>query len=166
MGRGFKGSMIVELQELVQIVKKLRREGKRIVFTNGCFDILHIGHVRYLKSARGYGDILVVGLNSDESVRKIKGDKRPLIPQGERAEILSSVRFVDYVVVFNEPDPYSTIAAIKPDVLVKGADWPIENIVGRDIVESCGGEVHTIPLVEGASTSGIIEDIINKYSKK
>ncbi len=157
--------MIVELQELVHIVERLQREGKRIVFTNGCFDILHIGHVRYLNSARGYGDILVVGLNSDESVRKIKGDKRPVIPQRERAEILSSIRFVDYVVIFNEQDPYSTIAAIKPDVLVKGADWPTENIVGRDIIESYGGEVHTIPLVEGASTSGIIEGIIKKYGK-
>ncbi len=156
--------MIVDLPNLVPIVAELKRDGKRIVFTNGCFDILHIGHVRYLKSARGLGDILVIGLNSDASVRKIKGDKRPIVPQAERAEVLSSVRFVDYVIIFNEPDPYNTIAAVKPDILVKGGDWSIDNIVGRDIVESYGGEVHTIPFVEGASSSKIIEEILTRHS--
>ena len=155
--------MIVDLPKLVPIVAELKRDGKRIVFTNGCFDILHIGHVRYLKSARGLGDILVIGLNSDVSVRKIKGDKRPIVPQAERAEVLYSVRFVDYVIIFNEPDPYNTIAAVKPDILVKGGDWSIDNIVGRDIVESYGGKVQTIPFIEGASSSRIIEDIMKKY---
>lgn len=155
--------MIVELPELVQVVEGLKREGKKIVFTNGCFDILHAGHVRYLKEARRLGHILIVGLNSDDSVKKIKGDKRPIVPQGERAEVLCSIRFVDYVVIFDEPDPYNVIAAIKPDILVKGGDWPLDKIIGRDIVESYGGEVRTIPFVEGASSSRIIDVIINKH---
>lgn len=155
--------MIVDLPELVRIVEGLKREGKRIVFTNGCFDILHVGHVRYLKEARRFGDILIVGVNSDVSVRKIKGDNRPIIPQGERAEVLSSIRFVDYVIIFGEPDPHNLIAAIKPNVLVKGGDWSREKIVGGDIVESSGGEVHTVPFVEGASSSRIIETIIKMY---
>jgi rfaE bifunctional protein nucleotidyltransferase chain/domain len=158
--------MIVTLEEVATIAVGLKQEGRRIVFTNGCFDIIHIGHIRYLRSARQYGDILIVGLNSDESVRKIKGDKRPIVPQTERAEVLSSVRFVDYVVIFNEPDPYSVIAAVRPDVLVKGGDWSVDNIIGRDIVESYGGDVLTIPFIKGASSSGIIENIIKKYSKE
>ena len=155
--------MILNMSELSLIVKSLKQAGKRIVFTNGCFDIIHVGHVRYLKEARNLGDVLVVGLNSDESVRSIKGMNRPIVPQGERAEVLSSLRDVDYVVIFNEPDPYNTIAAVKPDILVKGGDWRIEDIIGRDIVESCGGKVCTIPFIEGASSSRIIENIINKY---
>ena len=148
--------MIVSLLELVPIVAGLKQAGRRIVFTNGCFDILHVGHVRYLKSARALGGTLIVGLNSDKSVKRIKGDKRPIVPERERAEVLSSIRFVDYVVMFDEPDPYNTIAAIKPDILVKGGDWSLENIVGRDIVESYGGEVHTLPFIEGASSSRMI----------
>ena len=158
--------MIVTLEEVTTIAAGLKQEGRRIVFTNGCFDIIHIGHIRYLRSARQYGDILIVGLNSDESVRKIKGDNRPIVPQTERAEVLSSLRFVDYVVIFNEPDPYNAIAAVRPDVLVKGGDWSVDNIIGRDIVESYGGDVLTIPFIEGASSSGIIENIIKKYSKE
>jgi len=158
--------MIVSLPELVPIVAGLKQAGRRIVFTNGCFDILHVGHVRYLKSAKALGGALIVGLNSDKSVKRIKGDKRPIVPERERAELLSSIRFVDYVVLFDEPDPYNTIAAIKPDILVKGGDWSLENIVGRDIVESYGGEVHTLPFIEGASSSRMIEDIIKKYGKK
>ena len=158
--------MIVSLPELVPIVAGLKQAGRRIVFTNGCFDILHVGHVRYLKSAKALGGALIVGLNSDKSVKRIKGDKRPIVPERERAEVLSSIRFVDYVVLFDEPDPYNTIAAIKPDILVKGGDWSLENIVGRDIVESYGGEVHTLPFIEGASSSRMIEDIIKKYGKK
>ncbi|MBI5194372.1 MAG: D-glycero-beta-D-manno-heptose 1-phosphate adenylyltransferase [Nitrospirae bacterium] len=156
--------MVVELPELVGIIDKLKQEGKRIVFTNGCFDIIHLGHVTYLKKAREYGDILIVGLNSDESVKGIKGDKRPVIPQGERAEVLSSIRYVDFVVIFNEPDPYKTITAIKPDVLVKGGDWAIENIIGRDIVESRGGTVCNIPYIEGASSTNIIEEILKRFN--
>ncbi len=156
--------MIVELQELIKVVNRLKQEGKRIVFTNGCFDIIHLGHVLYLKSAKEYGDILVVGLNSDKSVKIIKGDKRPVVPQGERAGVLSSIRFVDYVVIFNEPDPYKIIEAVKPDVLVKGGDWAIENIIGRDIVESSGGKVYNIPYIEGSSSTNIIEEILKRYS--
>lgn len=157
--------MIVVLEELVPVIARLKQDCKRIVFTNGCFDIIHAGHIRYLKSAKDLGDILVVGLNSDESVRTIKGESRPIISQEERAEILSSIRPVDYVVIFNEPDPYKTIAAIKPDILIKGGDWAIEDIVGRDIVESYGGEVRTIPFVEGFSSSRIIGDVLNRYRK-
>ena len=157
--------MIVSLPELVPIVAGLKQAGRRIVFTNGCFDILHVGHVRYLKSAKALGGALIVGLNSDKSVKRIKGDKRPIVPERERAELLSSIRFVDYVVMFDEPDPYNTIAAIKPDILVKGGDWSLENIVGRDIVESYGGEVHTLPFIEGASSSRMIEDIVTRYGK-
>lgn len=156
--------MILDILELSSIVNTLKQDGKRIVFTNGCFDIIHVGHVRYLKEARELGDVLVVGLNSDISVRTIKGSNRPIVPQGERAEVLSSLKYVDYVVIFGEPDPYNTIAAIKPDVLVKGGDWGIDKIIGRDIVESYGGKVCTIPFIEGASSSGIIEDILTKYS--
>ncbi|HBI22625.1 MAG TPA: D-glycero-beta-D-manno-heptose 1-phosphate adenylyltransferase [Nitrospiraceae bacterium] len=157
--------MLIALEEFVPVIARLKQDGKRIVFTNGCFDIIHVGHIRYLKSAKELGDILVIGLNSDESVRKIKGDNRPIVSQGERAEVLSSIRSVDYVVIFNEPDPYNTIAAIKPDILIKGGDWAIDNIVGRDIVESYGGEVRTIPFVEGFSSSRIIGDVLNKFRK-
>ena len=155
--------MVLDLSQLSSIVDSLKQAGRRIVFTNGCFDIIHAGHVRYLKEARSLGDVLVVGLNSDESVRAIKGMNRPIVPQGERAEVLSSLRDVDYVVIFNEPDPYNTIAAVRPDILVKGGDWSIENIIGRDIVESCGGKVCTIPFIEGSSSTNIIESIIRKY---
>lgn len=158
--------MVLNISELSSKVKTLKQDGKRIVFTNGCFDIIHVGHVRYLKEARKLGDVLIVGLNSDESVRTIKGTSRPIVPQAERAEVLSSLRSVDYVVIFNEPDPYNTIAALKPDILVKGGDWHIENIIGRDIVESCGGKVCTIPFIEGASSTNIIESIITKYRVK
>ncbi len=158
--------MILDISELSSVIKSLKQAGKRIVFTNGCFDIIHVGHVRYLQEARSLGDLLVVGLNSDESVRAIKGLSRPIVPQGERAEVLSSLRAVDYVVIFNEPDPYNTIAAVKPDILVKGGDWTIDKIIGRDIVESGGGRVCTIPFIEGASSTRIIEDIINKYNSK
>src|SRR3972149_5784565 len=157
--------MLIALEEFVPVIARLKQDGKRIVFTNGCFDIIHVGHIRYLKSAKELGDILVIGLNSDESVRKIKGDNRPIVSQGERAEVLSSIRSVDYVVIFNEPDPYNTIVAIKPDILIKGGDWAIDNIVGRDIVESYGGAVRTIPFVEGFSSSRIIGDVLNKFRK-
>ena len=158
--------MVLDISQLSSIVDSLKQAGKRIVFTNGCFDIIHVGHVRYLKEARSLGDVLVVGLNSDESVRAIKGMNRPIVPQGERAEVLSSLRDVDYVVIFYEPDPYNTIAALRPDILVKGGDWSIENIIGRDIVESYGGKVCSIPFIEGASSTNIIESIIKKYGEE
>lgn len=156
---------VVTLEELENGLGKARKSGKTIVFTNGCFDILHVGHVRYLAAARREGDLLVVGLNADASVRTIKGDNRPLLPQDQRAEVLASLSCVDYVVVFDAPDPAALIEAVVPDVLVKGADWAEENIVGADFVKSKGGKVVRVTLVPAASTSGIIEKIIDNYCR-
>jgi D-beta-D-heptose 7-phosphate kinase/D-beta-D-heptose 1-phosphate adenosyltransferase len=138
-------------------------EGKSVVFTNGCFDILHAGHVDYLAKAKECGDVLILGLNSDKSVRSIKGEKRPIVPEAERAFILSNLKSVDYVALFDEDTPFEIISAIIPDVLVKGADWPIDQIVGRDIVESNGGEVKTIKFVNQVSTTNIIKTILERY---
>jgi D-beta-D-heptose 7-phosphate kinase/D-beta-D-heptose 1-phosphate adenosyltransferase len=154
---------IQSLETLPGMIDRFKRDGKRIVFTNGCFDLLHVGHVRYLQQAKALGDVLVVGLNSDASVRQIKGEKRPLIAQEERAEILSALECVDLVVLFEDPTPYRLIAIVRPHVLVKGGDWPTEKIVGKDIVEQEGGKVFTIPLVQGASTSGLIGRIVERY---
>ncbi len=154
---------IVRCEELKETVQALKRAAKKIVFTNGCFDLLHIGHVRYLKAAKDEGDVLIVGLNSDRSVRLIKGPKRPLVPENERAEVVASLACVDFVTVFDEPDPLVTIRAVMPDVLVKGADWAEDAIIGRDIVERDGGRVVRIPLTEGASTSKMIENIVDSY---
>jgi len=145
------------------LVARLKGRGKKVVFTNGCFDILHVGHVRYLRKAKSQGDVLVIGLNTDRSVREIKGEKRPVVPEKERAEILAALEFVDYVVLFDEPDPFRLIEALKPNVLVKGADWPKSRIVGREIVEKIGGRVVRVPLVAGASSSGVIEKVIKAY---
>lgn len=136
-----------------------RTRGERLVFTNGCFDLLHVGHTRYLQEARKLGDCLVVGINSDASVRAIKSDGRPIVPEAQRAEVLAALACVDHVVLFDEPDPRALIAAIQPDVLVKGGDWPIDQIVGRDIVQACGGRVVTIPLVPDVSTTSLIRRI-------
>ncbi len=155
--------MLVSLERLLEILKEERRKGKRVVFTNGCFDVIHAGHVDYLEKAKNLGDILVVGLNSDHSIRRIKGEKRPIIPQEMRAKVLSSLKPVDYVVIFEEDTPAKLIEAIKPDVLVKGGDWPLEKIVGKDFVESYGGKVLTIPFEYDISTSQIIEKIIKLY---
>jgi rfaE bifunctional protein nucleotidyltransferase chain/domain len=155
---------IIKREALKEKVQALKRAGKSIVFTNGCFDFLHVGHVRYLKEAKAQGDVLVVGLNSDGSVRQIKGPRRPVVPEDERAEILASLACVDFVTLFDEPDPAMLIRLLMPDVLVKGADWATEAIVGRDIVESAGGRVVRIPLTEGVSTSGMIEKIIAGYA--
>ena len=135
------------------------REGKRLVFTNGVFDLLHPGHVRYLAEARGHGDALIVAVNSDRSVRAIKGPTRPINSELERAEVLDALASVDAVVVFDEPDPHAIISAIQPDVLVKGADWAADRIIGRDVVEARGGEVIRIEFAEGYSTTSIIEKI-------
>jgi len=150
------------LLELVEIVRERRALGHRVVFTNGCFDLLHRGHTRLLQQARELGDLLIVGLNSDASVRRVKGPSRPVLSEEERAEVLSALASVDYVVLFDEPDPGSTIAALQPDVLAKGADWAKDQIVGRETVEGRGGRVVTIPLVEGSSTSGIIDRILEQ----
>ena len=150
------------LRELVEIVRERRALGHRVVFTNGCFDLLHRGHTRLLQQARELGDLLIVGLNSDASVRHIKGPSRPVLSEEERAEVLSALASVDYVVFFDDPDPGSMIAALQPDVLAKGADWAKDQIVGRETVEGRGGRVVTIPLVEGSSTSGIIDRILEQ----
>ena len=132
----------------------------RIVFTNGCFDLMHVGHTRYLQAARDLGDLLVVAVNSDDSVRSLnKAPDRPIVPEAQRAEVIAALSSVNYVVLFNEPDPQSLIAALQPDVLVKGGDWALERIVGREIVEARGGVVRTIPLVPGISTTTLIQRI-------
>ena len=141
------------------LAARLRAEGRRVVFTNGVFDLLHPGHIRYLRQARLLGDALMVGVNSDRSVRSNKGDGRPINGEAERAEVLAAVDVVDAVVVFDEETPHDLIAAIQPDVLVKGADWPEDGIVGRDIVEARGGVVVRVPVEPGHSTSSIIEKI-------
>ncbi len=156
---------IKKIEELKEIIARVKARGKKVVFTNGCFDILHLGHIRYLKKASSLGDILVVGLNTDRSVRQIKGEKRPIIPQKERAEVLAALEFVDYVVLFDEPDPFSLIEKVKPTILVKGADWPKDKIIGREVVEKVGGRVVRIPLVPGVSSSGVIERIIQVYCR-
>jgi rfaE bifunctional protein nucleotidyltransferase chain/domain len=156
--------MIVELKELLELLEKVRGK-KKIVFTNGCFDILHAGHADYLNKAKSLGDILVVGINSDASVRRIKGEKRPILPQQMRAYLLDNLKPVDYVVIFEEDTPLELIKAIKPDVLVKGADWDLERIVGADFVLSYGGKVERIPFSFDVSTSKVIERILDLYCK-
>ncbi|HET6364516.1 MAG TPA: D-glycero-beta-D-manno-heptose 1-phosphate adenylyltransferase [Nitrospirota bacterium] len=148
---------VLELRPLLGI---LQATGKKIVFTNGCFDIIHTGHTRYLAKAKSFGDLLIVAVNSDSSVRMIKGEKRPINTQAERAETLAALESVDFVTIFDEPDPHKIISDLQPDVLVKGGDWPVEKIIGRDIVEARGGKVVNVPYVEGASTTGIIEKIL------
>ena len=156
---------IKDRKKLMGIIKELRAKGKRIVFTNGCFDLLHIGHVRYLEEAKALGDVLIVGVNSDTSVRKLKGPQRPILPEEERTEILSGLGCVDYVTLFGETDPLKLITSLHPDVLVKGGDWTKEQIVGREVVERSGGEVVIIPFVGKASTSNLIDTILNRYEK-
>jgi len=145
--------------DAVALVKRLRAAGKTIVFTNGVFDLLHPGHVRYLQQARRLGDALIVGVNSDRSVRLNKGPGRPITPEAERAEILSALDCVDAVVIFDEDTPHAIIAALQPDVLVKGADWAEDAIVGRDVVEARGGRVVRVETEPGYSTGAIIEKI-------
>ena len=157
---------IKERKELLRIAKNLKAKGKRIVFTNGCFDLLHLGHVRYLEEAKALGDVLVVGVNSDSSVRKLKGPKRPILRERERTEILSGLGCVDYIVIFNEADPLKLITSLKPNLLVKGGDWTREQIVGREVVERSGGELVIIPFVKGASTSNVISTILKRYEKR
>jgi D-beta-D-heptose 7-phosphate kinase/D-beta-D-heptose 1-phosphate adenosyltransferase len=150
---------VMSRDALIEERERLRREGKRVVFTNGCFDLLHSGHVRYLREARSLGDLLMVALNSDASVRGLKGEGRPILNQNERAEILAALEVVDYVTIFDEGTPLELIARLLPDVLVKGGDWAIETIVGRKEVEAAGGRVLSLPYRQGSSTSEIIERI-------
>jgi D-beta-D-heptose 7-phosphate kinase/D-beta-D-heptose 1-phosphate adenosyltransferase len=156
-------SKIVDPLVLADRLEGLRSAGKRVAFTNGCFDILHIGHVRYLSAARNEGDLLVVGLNSDHSVKLIKGKRRPIVEQDQRLEILASLQVVDYVTLFDEPDPLKLIQLLKPSILVKGADWSADEIIGADFVKSRGGRVVRVSLVQDASTSSIIERIVKRF---
>ena len=158
-------SSSITLTELKAIRSKLKSSSKKVVFTNGVFDLLHAGHVDYLSKAKKLGDILIVGLNSDDSVKRIKGNKRPILKQQERALIISNLKPVDYVIFFDEDTPEKLISELVPDVLVKGADWSIDEIVGKDIVEKHGGEVKAIEFVNKQSTSKIIDLIIERYSE-
>jgi D-beta-D-heptose 7-phosphate kinase/D-beta-D-heptose 1-phosphate adenosyltransferase len=151
--------MFLSLDETVRLRDRWRAEGRRVSFTNGCFDLLHPGHVHLLEAARAEGDALIVAINSDASVREIKGPARPVIPEAERAEVLLGLDAVDAVVVYGEPTPLRVIEAVLPDVLVKGADWAIDAIVGREEVEAAGGRVVRVPLVEGRSTTRMLERI-------
>ena len=157
-------SIIKNWQELVELRKSFKQENKKVVFTNGCFDIIHAGHIDYLLKSKMMGDILIVGINSDLSVRNIKGTKRPILMEDERTFIISNLKPVDYVTLFDDDTPQKLIETLIPDILVKGADWSIEKIVGKDIVISNGGEVKTIKFVNDQSTSKIIETILKKYN--
>lgn len=151
---------VLSLEELIKIRHRLRSESKRVVFTNGCFDILHPGHVRYLSQARALGDVLIVALNSDESVKRLKGPTRPILKLEERAEVISALKSVDYVTVFFEDTPREIISKLLPDILVKGGDWNLDTIVGREEVEAAGGEVKSLNFVDGCSTTDIINRIL------
>ncbi|MBF0390667.1 MAG: D-glycero-beta-D-manno-heptose 1-phosphate adenylyltransferase [Desulfamplus sp.] len=161
--RKLSDKKLIDESEIATIINLHKLENHKIVFTNGCFDILHAGHVAYLDAASNQGDILVVGLNSDNSVKKIKGERRPIISQTQRAKVLAALECVDYVVIFDEPDPENLIKKIAPDVLVKGADWSEEKIIGSDFVKKLGGKVERIELVPEISTTTIIERIVMRY---
>jgi D-beta-D-heptose 7-phosphate kinase/D-beta-D-heptose 1-phosphate adenosyltransferase len=147
------------VDELSAISAQARKAGRVVVFTNGCFDLVHRGHIHLLRQAKALGDILIVGLNSDISVKTIKGPDRPIMPEADRIELIAALEMVDYVVVYSEPDPYHIIAAIKPNVLVKGGDWSADEIVGADVVEQNGGRVAVVPYLPEFSTTQIIERI-------
>lgn len=149
------------LEEIRAIAVSARTNGKKVAFTNGCFDLLHPGHVHVLRAARACADLLIVGINSDQSVKHIKGPTRPVLPESDRCELLGAMEMVDFVVLFNEPDPQNLISAIRPDVLVKGGDWNSEKIIGADMVEEAGGRVVVVPYIKGFSTTEIIERIKN-----
>ncbi len=154
---------ILDKKILKDKLEALRKEGKKIAFTNGCFDILHVGHVRYLKEAKKTADILVLALNSDASVRAIKGAKRPLVSGEERAEVLAALECIDFITMFEELTPLELICYLKPDILIKGGDWPEDRIVGRDEIKKWGGHVTIIPEVAGKSTTNIVDKIISAY---
>jgi len=154
---------IITQKQLKEKIDLLKKDGKRIVFTNGCFDILHVGHTRYLREAKNLGDVLILALNSDSSVRSLKGKKRPLVPENERADVVASLESVDFVTIFNEQTPLELIEYLQPDILVKGGDWAEEQVVGRESVKKWGGKVVIIPETKGSSTTNIIEKILNVY---
>lgn len=152
-------SKVYSREKLKKELDRHRTRGDNIIFTNGCFDILHVGHTRYLREAKKLGDVLVLALNSDSSVRAIKGERRPLIPEDERADVVSSLESVDYVTIFDEHTPLELIEYLKPDIIVKGGDWSEENVVGRESVKRRGGKIVIIPAIKGASTTNIIEKV-------
>jgi rfaE bifunctional protein nucleotidyltransferase chain/domain len=154
---------ILDRELLVKERQRLGTEGRRVVFTNGCFDLLHPGHVRYLRQARLLGDVLIVALNSDASVHKLKGESRPILKERERAEVMAALACVDYVTIFSEETPRELIAQLLPDVLVKGGDWSLDTIVGREEVEAAGGSVQSLSFIEGVSTTEIIERILSSH---
>ena len=156
-------SKITPRNELKAKIDRLKREGKKVVFTNGCFDILHAGHTRYLREARKLGDALILALNSDSSVRSIKGPMRPIVPEAERAEVVASLDSVDYVTVFEELTPLELIEYLQPDVIVRGGDWAEKDIVGAEAVRKWGGRVAIMPEIEGASTTNIIDKVLQVY---
>ena len=156
-------SKITPRNELKATVERLKREGKKVVFTNGCFDILHAGHTRYLREARKLGDTLILALNSDSSVRSLKGPMRPIVPEAERAEVVGALDSVDYVTVFDELTPLELIEFLRPDVIVKGGDWSEKDIVGAETVRKWGGRVAIMPQIEGASTTNIIDKVLQVY---
>jgi len=154
--------MITTIEEIANIAQNLHDSNVKIVFTNGCFDLIHRGHVEYLSAAKKLGDVLIIGLNSDDSVRRLKGIDRPINYEQDRAIVLDNLKAVDYVSIFDEDTPYELIRIVQPDVLVKGGDWAIEDIVGSDIVLERGGEVRSLKFIEGKSTTDIIEKIRNQ----
>ena len=156
-------SLIVPRENLPELRHRLKKEGKKIVFTNGCFDILHPGHVDYLQKAKECGDVLIAALNSDESVRRLKGSKRPILSLRERAFIIANLKSVDFVTSFEEDTPENIIKELIPDILVKGEDWDLERIIGREVVEANGGEVKRIKFISNRSTSDIIKIILERY---
>jgi rfaE bifunctional protein nucleotidyltransferase chain/domain len=151
---------------LIEIRQQLKKTGKGVVFTNGCFDILHRGHVDYLSKARALGDILIVGVNTDASVKRLKGANRPIVQEDDRAAVLAALAVVDYVCLFDEDTPYELIRALVPDILVKGADWSVGDIVGKDVVEAAGGAVHTIEFLPNRSTTNIIQKIVQTVAPR
>jgi D-beta-D-heptose 7-phosphate kinase/D-beta-D-heptose 1-phosphate adenosyltransferase len=158
---------IVSLEAAVRLADGYRAAGKRLVFTNGVYDLVHAGHVRYLEAARAEGDALLVAVNSDRSARALsKGPERPIVGEQDRAEVVAGLGCVDHVLVFDEPDPGRVIAAVRPAVLAKGADWALEEIVGREVVEASGGKVVRIPLVEGLSTTALVQRILERYGRR
>jgi D-beta-D-heptose 7-phosphate kinase/D-beta-D-heptose 1-phosphate adenosyltransferase len=152
-------SKIIVSSNLKRIIQKLKKTGKKVVFTNGCFDILHVGHVNYLQKAKKLGDVLIVALNTDSSIRKLKGKNRPIVSEKDRAKVIAALECVNYVTFFNELTPFKIISNLRPDILIKGADYKNKEIVGSDIVLSYGGKVKTVPLVKGKSTTILIEKI-------
>jgi D-beta-D-heptose 7-phosphate kinase/D-beta-D-heptose 1-phosphate adenosyltransferase len=157
---------VVTQNELILLVAKEKRNGKRVVFTNGCFDLLHPGHVDCLEKSRALGDVLVVGINSDASVRGLKGERRPLVSEADRARVVGALAAVDYVTIFDEPTPRELIARVLPDVLVKGGDWAPDQIVGREEVEATGGRVVSIPFLAGYSTTNLMERLQSAGQEK